>query len=210
MARQSSHLKQDGGHSSGRPGEVGIGRVPNNPHRSILGERACRPACVAVRGKPEMSLLVMNVEGVYQRDQDVYVEEIRQRTSSRSLLTSSIVTGRASARLGKSGMPFRSDTGFADGGFNPRRASSDTTSPRLLLSRSATARAAANTSSSMVRVVLIRRSAPYCIKHHASYVTGGSHSQQTRPSPRRMHLGQWRRCRCGGRARPCRGRGRSR
>ena len=52
-----------------------IGRIGQYADQPILGERTSRPSAAAIAAEPGVRRLVMQVGGIEQRNQDVYVEQ---------------------------------------------------------------------------------------------------------------------------------------
>ena len=68
---ESSHAR--GSVLDGRPA-ARIGRIGQDTDQCVLGERTSRPSEAAVASEPRVSRLVMQMRGIEQRDQDVYVK----------------------------------------------------------------------------------------------------------------------------------------
>src|SRR3989338_11218578 len=129
--------------------------MPNDAHHAILGQRAGGPRLFPMFREPVMRRVVLDMRGVNQRDEHVYVEqESHPGNSSRNWFTSSGVTAAAPARTGSRGTPLRA-LPFCALGRSAFRVSSEITSPILLCCNAARLFAAASTSSSMERVVRI-------------------------------------------------------
>src|ERR1700730_473907 len=54
---------------------AGIGRIGQYANQRVFGERTCRPSAAAIASDPAVSRLVMQVLGIEQRYQHVYVEQ---------------------------------------------------------------------------------------------------------------------------------------
>ena len=140
-------------------------RLRRDPDESVFGERTGGPATLAVIGKPIVRGFVMNVRALEERDEDVHIQQDRrpQQSSSRSLLTISIVIGGEPGALGGSkGTPFRIVT-FGLAGDRAFLTRSETTLPIDVPWVAAISLAACSTSSSMSSVVRTRQ-------HHASRI----------------------------------------
>src|SRR5207248_667438 len=112
--------------------DAGVRGARQYANKTVLGNRAGRPAVTAMSRKPVVGDLVMDVIGIEERDEQIHVEERHAaHTSSRSSFTRFIV-GRAApgGRGGSSGTPLRVRS--AREGVKARRASSERTFPAVL------------------------------------------------------------------------------
>ena len=124
-------------------------RTARHADESSFGQRTGCPALIPLLREPRSRRFVVHVVGPCQGNQDVDVQQRCQGHSSSDLYTSSLVIGSASGSTRNTG----SSSPAGRPPRKPRRASSDSALPRLLPLRSASARATASTSSSMVSVV---------------------------------------------------------
>src|ERR1017187_7523717 len=132
-----------------------VGGVRENPHESVLGDRAGCPAILAVVAEPAVRSFVMYVIRIEQCDEDVDVEQCDVRhASSLSRLTRAIV-GRALpfGLRGIRGTPLRTRGDLT--GSSAFRASSERTRPAVVERLAAISFAACRTSSSISSVVLM-------------------------------------------------------
>jgi hypothetical protein len=141
------------GHGQGRSLDTLSG---GEPDEAKLGEGAGGPALLGVGGIPGVRFCMMLVTRPGQREQHVRVEQGGSHVQSSASSSFARLLGMISApgRTLKTGSPpFRAVCVEAR---SPRRASWESTSPRVLPEAWAWVRAASNTSSSKVTVVLIR------------------------------------------------------
>lgn len=168
MARIRAERLHHLAHSTRCPLMIGIFCLTGYPNHAILSQGAGQePHIRGLSAQPCVGCLVKNMARVKQRQNRVDVEQIPgQSVSSSNSLTNSGVTGAQFGRTGKSFMPLRIFAGFL-GEDNPRRASSEMTSPMDTRRCSAWARAASSTSLSRLSVVLMAQ----LYAHHASRIT---------------------------------------
>ena len=133
-----------------------------------------------------MCPVVLNMCRISQGDQHVHIEqEPSHGNSSRSRRTSSDVTRGLPGCKGKRGTPLRAFP-RESAGRNARLASAEITSPTLFRCVAASSRAAANTSSSIARVVRIMDfSATSRINNCASACASKAACDPARPMPPR-------------------------
>ena len=134
-----------------------ISWVAHDANAAILRNGAGSPAFARVGREPRRCACVRCVIGIEQRDEYI---DVQQRThqyasSSRSLSIPSLLTTRA--RFAKGRNPYSvacaRDFDGSGGEVNPRRASSEKTSPVIFFSRRARSLAACRTSSAISNVV---------------------------------------------------------
>ena len=153
----------------GVPGECGI---RNDADETSLGEGARCPALGAMTGEPPQRQFMPLMAGSEQRDEQVGVEQIALHTPSASIRrTSSVVTLGESAGRWKTTRPSLFWAGV--GAFKPLRNRSDTVLPSETPRSFAWRLASSKTSSSRVRVVLIRNRCVlvHLMSNHVGYIT---------------------------------------
>ena len=133
-----------------------IGRIGQYADQPVLCERTSRPSAAAIASEPGVRRLVMQVGGIEQRNQDIYVEQGDHapplQGSSRSRLTISGVTSRVPRCLGRIGTPLRLRRERSRGA-SALRASSERIRPAVVLRLAASSLALSRTSSSISSVV---------------------------------------------------------
>src|ERR1039458_5282514 len=87
MVRVGAQTAQAAGHFGGSCFHGGIGRVTQNADASIDGDGTCSPSVLSIPAEPAVRIVVMEVGGVEQRHQDIYVKEGDAHDSSRNLFT---------------------------------------------------------------------------------------------------------------------------
>lgn len=138
-----------------------IGRIGQYSDQCVFGQRASRPSTTAIASEPCVSRFVMDVGGIKQRNQDVYVEQ-RDQSASRSRFTICGVTSRCPRCFGRIGTPLRLRKARSRGA-SALRASSERTRPVVVRRLAARAFALSRTSSSISSVVRM-------LNHHASII----------------------------------------
>lgn len=156
MRFEPGPLAQERGSVPGADRIRRVSRVRGESDKSKLREGAGGPALAPVFGKPCMGMRMVLVVWPGQREEHVGVEQGRfhvASSASNSFARLLGITG-ASGDTRKTGKP--SLLAVSADARKPRRASCESTSPRLFPAACACARAASNTSSSNVTVVLMR------------------------------------------------------
>src|SRR3989338_10734899 len=111
--------------------------MPHDAHHAILCQRAGGPRLFPMLREPVVRRIVLNMRGVNQRNQHVYIKQkSHPGNSSRSWFTNSGVTAAAPARTGNKGTPLRA-LAFCALGRSAFRVSSEITSPTVLRCKAA-------------------------------------------------------------------------
>lgn len=108
MPVERAHGPQQGRHGGWISRRIGTAGVTRNAQRSVSGDRAGGPGTHPVPREPIMCNVVLDMAGVNQCDQDIYVKQVRHPgNSSRNLFTISSVTGMVPAWVLSNGTPLR-------------------------------------------------------------------------------------------------------
>src|ERR1039458_2086817 len=111
MVRGGAKTAQAAGYFSGSCFHGGISRVTQNADASIDGDGACSPSVLSIPAEPAVRVVVMEVGGIEQRHQDIYVKEGDTHDSSRNLFTIRRSGFGAPAFGSKSNAPLRTFRG---------------------------------------------------------------------------------------------------
>src|SRR5579859_3501885 len=103
---RSAKLAENCQYGANTSRSIRIAGIAGDSHKAVLRQRTGSPRLCSAAGEPAMGNVMMNVSRITQRQQEIDIEqEGGQGLSSRSWLTSSMVTTRPSPRVGKSGTP---------------------------------------------------------------------------------------------------------